>query len=228
MKKRVWFVISFICLVFLIINMDKPKASNSEEFLTKIVNEVEGDIQECGVKASFISYDDEKETVEGILKNLKFEEPYHTNIKENEKIYSIEIIGNNISGYVQSTKYENYKVIVVDLVKVTENDELYQLEEIIKNAIGNESASYFKYIKARLHTNDLMDKNNKIMALLKRNNAQNIESIKIDNGYSTIAYTKKFDHITVGRKFVDLNYALCSYRSGNYLIIGTPEILVSY
>ncbi|WP_315116584.1 YwmB family TATA-box binding protein [uncultured Clostridium sp.] len=228
MKKRVWFVISFLCLVFLIINMDKPKAKNSEEFLTKIVNEVEGNIQECGVKASFISYDDGKETVEAILKNLKFEKSYCTNINENEKIYSVEIIGDSISGHVQSTNYENYKIIVVDLVKVTEKDESYQLEETIKNAIGSKSASYFKYIKARLHTNDLMDKNNKIMALLKRNNAQNIESIKIHNGYSTIAYTKQFDHITIGGKFVDLNYALCSYYSGNYLIIGTPEILVSY
>lgn len=221
-------IISVICLVFLILNVDKPKATGSGLLLQDIVQEAKGDIQECGVKTNFITYEDDKKQIHDILKKLKIDKYDYTNVRENKKIYGVEFNSGNIKGYIQSTNYEKYNVITIDFIKETSNYDLDDMEIEISEAIDNRGTSYFKYIKAKIYEDNLKDVNRKIKALLKREDAENINSIKIDNGYSTIAYSKKFNPITIGGKLIDLNYALCNYYSGNYIIIGTPEILTSY
>jgi hypothetical protein len=60
------------------------------------------------------------------------------------------------------------------------------------------------------------------------NNASNIGTVEIDNGYSTVAYTRKYPVMKNDGKWIDFNYAVCSYSSGNYVIIGTPVIITTY
>lgn len=227
-NKGFMLIISGLCLVFLILSGDKPKATTSGFLLNDIIQEVKGDIQECGVKTNFITYEDSKNQIYNILEKLKVDKSNYTDIRENEKIYGVEFSSGNIKGYIQSTRYEKYTVITIDIIKETDSYDLDNIEREISNAIDNKGTSYFKYIKAKINEDNLKYINHKIKTFLKREDAENISSIKIDNGYSTIAYSKKFSPITVGGKLIDLNYALCSYYSGNYIIIGTPEILTSY
>jgi len=55
-----------------------------------------------------------------------------------------------------------------------------------------------------------------------------IETVSINNGLSTVAYTKEYDEKVTNNKLIDFNYAVCNYSSGRYIIIGTPEIITTY
>jgi hypothetical protein len=42
------------------------------------------------------------------------------------------------------------------------------------------------------------------------------------------ALTGNYEKIKNGDSWIDFNSAVCSYESGNYLIIGTPIIIKAY
>jgi Tfp pilus assembly protein FimT len=101
-----------------------------------------------------------------------------------------------------------------------------RLEKIISDYKVN--AKYFQYLKAKLPNNNIKYDNNKVLELLKGYDSTNINTVKLENGYSTTAYTKMYNSMESNGQLIDLNYALSKYSSGSYIIIGTPEINVTY
>jgi hypothetical protein len=90
-------------------------------------------------------------------------------------------------------------------------------------------------LKARIGENsadesieDIYEVNEKIIKLLESHSTKNIETVNINNGLSTVAYTKNYDAMVNNNKLIDFNYAVCNYSSGSYIIIGTPEIIITY
>ena len=86
----------------------------------------------------------------------------------------------------------------------------------------------FKFIKAEVPCTDIHEVNNKVIQLLKKHNSVNINTIDINNGCSTVAYTGTSEYMLDQGKKMDLNYAICKYSSGNYVVIGTPIIVTPY
>ena len=104
------------------------------------------------------------------------------------------------------------------------------MEKKVRLAIKdkNVKVKFFKYVKAKLEEHDLTNINEKLLKEIKSEGACNVDTIPISNGYSTVANTNKFDPEISDGKLIDLNYVLCNYSSGNYILIGTPEIIASY
>ena len=111
------------------------------------------------------------------------------------------------------------------------------LKKDLSNSIGNrgKNIKYFQYLKAKIlvsstdsGVSDIYNINKTIINMLKTHGTENIETVSINNGLSTIAYTKKYENKVNNNKLIDLNYAVCNYSSGRYIIIGTPEIITTY
>jgi hypothetical protein len=150
-------------------------------------------------------------------------------IKE-EKFYSVEFNNNGLKGYIENTSYDNHNVVTLNIVQYDSRNGLQELKNMIINAVGKaeDEVRYFEYLKARINCNDKEKVNSEIAEVLKTNNASNIDTVEIDNGYSTVAYTRKYPVMKNDGKWIDFNYAVCSYSSGNYVIIGTPVIITTY
>jgi hypothetical protein len=127
-------------------------------------------------------------------------------------------------------QYENHNVVTVNIIKHDNSNSLEDLRNKLEKYIGNKYSNvrYFQYLKCKMQSGDVYSTNKQILKLLKDHRASNINTIDLENGYSTTAYTKQYDSIQSNGKLIDFNYAVCKYSSGNYIIIGTPEILVTY
>ena len=152
------------------------------------------------------------------------------NVVKEDRFYSVEFSNNELKGYIESTSYDNHNVVTLNVVQYDNGYRLSELKNRINIAVGKDEkeVKYFDYLKAQINKGDKEKVNSDIAKLLKNNNASNIDTIKIDNGYSTVAYTKKYPVMKNNGKWMDLNYAVCSYFSGDYVIIGTPVIITTY
>jgi hypothetical protein len=204
-------------------------ASKKPDFFREIVSLTEGKVVEYGVKANFqISEDGENYCLE-LFKKLNIENA-DINVVKGEKFYSVEFNNNEFKGYIESTSYDNHNVVTLNIVQYDNEYRLVELKNRVSIAVGKDEkeVKYFDYLKAQINKDSTEKVNRDIAELLKNNNASNIDTIKIDNGYSTVAYTKKYPVMKNNGKLMDLNYAVCSYSSGDYVIIGTPVIITTY
>jgi hypothetical protein len=204
-------------------------ATKKPDFFREIVSLTEGKVVEYGVKANFqISEDGEDYCLE-LFKKLNIENA-DINVVKGEKFYSVEFNNNEFKGYIESTSYDNHNVVTLNIVQYDNEYRLLELKNRVSIAVGKDEkeVKYFDYLKAQVSKDSTEKVNRDIAELLKNNNASNIDTIKIDNGYSTVAYTKKYPVMKNNGKLMDLNYAVCSYSSGDYVIIGTPVIITTY
>lgn len=207
---------------------DNSKTIENEDVFNCILKDINGTVVEYGLTTNFHNGEDGEKVCKEILKKLRISQDHYSNTIKNEKIYCIEFKDSNLDGYVQSTKYDDYNVVTINVKEKNKINELNKLEKEFTEIINDKDIKFFKYVKAQIGEEDLQKTNKRIITLLKNGRGENIETIKLDKGYSTTAYVKKYSPINVNGKPIDFNYALCSYQSGNYIIMGTPEILISY
>jgi hypothetical protein len=225
---------AFILLIFMMVslgdfNSNLYLASKKPDFFREIVSLTEGKVVEYGVKANFqISENGEDYCLE-LLKKLNIENA-DINVVKGDKFYSVEFNNNESKGYIESTSYDNHNVVTLNVVQYDNEYRLLELKNRVSIAVGKDEkeVKYFDYLKAQVNKDSTEKVNRDIAEFLKNNNASNIDTIKIDNGYSTVAYTKKYPVMKNNGKLMDLNYAVCSYSSGDYVIIGTPVIITTY
>ena len=229
MRRKNLFILGIIFLLgILFLGIDRSKATVNDNIFDCILKDTNGEIVEYGLITNFQHYWEGEKVCKKILKNLNINQNDYRDTIKNEKIYCIEFDDNNLEGYIQNTRYDNDNIITINIKGKNKANELDKLEEELTGALKDENVRFFKYVKARIDEKDLQKTNKDIITLLKDFRGENIETIKIDHGYSTIAYIKKYNPININGKPIDFNYALCSYNSGNYIIMGTPEILISY
>lgn len=229
MRNRIFTITLTLVMLFWGFNINLSFAKKDINFFDEIVKAVKGSIEEYGIKAVVFTEEDGETFSNKILKSLNMEKA-ETDIIRNDKIYCIEFKSNNVYGYIESMKYDNYNGVTVNVVNTDDINNADGLKELIEKAIGKnqKEVKYYQYLKAKVLSSDMYKTNEDIEALLKYYGAHNIETVEIENGYSTVAYTGKYPAIRSGGKLIDLNYAVCSYTSGNYVIVGTPIITASY
>lgn len=216
----------FFGVIFL--NSYYPKAKKCTNLFSDIISCSNGNVVEYGLRTSFQTKDDGEETCLSLLKKL--DNNYDFQVSKYNNTYSVEFKDDVTNGYIESASEGKYNTITINIVKKQNANNLPQLknnvEEILKNRNANHK--YFEYVKAKIADSDLSAVNNRVIGLLKDDNAENIKTVSIDNGYSTTAYTKQFENKLVEDGYSDLNYAVCRYASGNYIVIGTPIIMETY
>ena len=99
---------------------------------------------------------------------------------------------------------------------------LRELEQFIQVYTKNKEveAKYYKYMKGKLRNKKIDESLEKINSTLKKQGFDSIESLEIENGYTSIAV---FNDDLLKDK-MKINYSLCSYETCTYIFIGTPII----
>lgn len=228
MKNKI-IILIFLCIISLINFKNLSFAKKNNEILNKMIDSVHGNTVEYGIRANFeINENGEKYCLD-LLKELNLLSN-NINITRDEKFYSVEFNKAEENGYIEYSSYDNHNIVTLNIVKSDNINRLDELKAHIEMVISKEgnNVKYYQYLKAKILENENEKLNDKIINILKAENAINISSVNLKNGISTVAYTKQFNSIKSNGKLMDLNFALCSYSSGNYLIIGTPIIIEAY
>ncbi|MCM8709740.1 YwmB family TATA-box binding protein [Clostridium sp. SYSU_GA19001] len=224
------FILSIILIMGLgYFNTTFSFAKKNVDLFDEIIKITEATPIEYGVRTCIETKKDSETYSLEILRKLNIELS-STNIIKDNNIYCVEFNNSELNGYVESISYKNYNVVTINIVKKDSKNGLSQLKALFEKALEEEDKEikYFQYLKAAIPSNNISRTNEEIAELLKRENALNIDTIELENGYSTVAYTKRYPIMKNNGKYMDFNYAVCSYSSGNYIIIGTPIIITTY
>ena len=239
MKKR---SIALLCIILgLIILQINVRLSNAREegnLFDEILSQAKSETVEYGLKTCFKTEEEPKEVCNYLISTLGFNsEEIKLNSSENENFYCIEFSGKDVQGYIESQEYKNENIVKINISKLGNENGLVLLKDKVRDAIGYKGTDikYFQYLKAKIENADqnpimvnISIINQSIIKVLKSHGSRNIDTVSINNGLSTVAYTQKYDEIIINNKLIDFNYAVCNYSSGMYIIIGTPEIITSY
>ncbi len=148
----------------------------------------------------------------------------------NDKVYCREFEKNNIYGYIESIEDSNGSKISIFMRELNPKENVNDIETKLRKTIGKKAIdiNIYKYLKAKSSIKSTKLVQNKIIGYLKGIGTENISTVNINEGYSTMAYTKNFASISDDGKYEDFNYAVLNEFDQNYIILGTPVIDISY
>lgn len=228
-KKNSIFLIIFFIIGSILLISDFSLASKGWDPFNDILQMTNSKTVEYGITATFITDKNGEKVCNDILKKMNFIDVKNKSVLKNEKKYCIEFGKNNTNGYIETMKYENHNVITISLVEKNSNNLLSDMKRDLEKCIDDRSVTvkYYQYLKSEVY-DDVDTTNDKILKVLKNHGASNITTVALKNGYSSTLYTGLYDAMQSNGKLMDFNYAVCKYNSGNYIIMGTPEILMTY
>ncbi|ADL52737.1 YwmB family TATA-box binding protein [Clostridium cellulovorans] len=176
--------------------------------------------KECGVKATF----EITTTFDKFLESF-IEKDFIINSKSDTEI---KFSNEDINGLLNVDRDR----ITIEVITEKKSISSRYMKELLQRKIGLKGINMkvYEYYKFKLQDENLELLKNKLIEELQRKKAKNIEAEILDGGnvYSVIADTGSFEKLTIGNKNIDINIAIAMYKSGNYIIIGTPIIPVSY
>lgn len=238
--KNSFLLIALVLIILTNINDKVFCASDKWDPFSSVLNETHGKVVLCEVKVSFdIANNKGQDICLELLKQLEITKGAgsSTNIMKDEFKYCIEFQKDGMSGFIESSTYNNHNIITMDIEQKCQDNQLENIKNIIDSAINKiqksgsmkyDNKQVFEFIKAEVPSLDIYEQNDNVIRLLKNHNSLNVNSIKINNGISTVANTGREEYmLNQGRK-MDFNYAICKYSSGNYLVMGTPIIIKPY
>jgi len=237
-RKSIALLCIVLSLIILQINIGVTSAQWEVNLFDEIILQTKSEAVEYGIATYFKTLEEPKEVCNYLINTLELNgKEIKLNYFENERSYGVEFSGENIEGYIQAIRYDSEDIIKINISKTGNKNGLVPLKNKISNAIGyrGKDIKYFQYLKAKIQENNsnesiesIYTTNQRIIEILKNNGSENIETVSISNGLSTVAYTKKYQEKVNNNKLMDFNYAICNYSSGRYIIIGTPEIITTY
>ncbi|MBU3200054.1 YwmB family TATA-box binding protein [Clostridium estertheticum] len=237
-KKGITLLCIVLSMAIMQINIRLTSAHENLNLFDEILIQTKSKTVEYGLKTCFETQEDSKEICNYLISaiDLDYKKVILTRT-ENKDSYNVDFSSGNARGYVEALKYKNKSLITINISTVSNENGLVSLKNKISASIGcrGKNVKYFQYLKAKVEktsknggTNNINVINQKIIKILKSYGTENIDTVSLNNGLSTMAYTRKFDENVINNKLFDFNYAVCSYSSGNYIIIGTPEIITTY
>lgn len=228
MKKKIAMVLItiFMFYTFLDYFSEDANAQVSYENLTQILfNNLDCKDIEYSLKAEFECNSKTK----NIFSDIKSIAPdisiFAQDSEENSKC--MELKSMQLNGYIDTYHNGNDNYIVVN---ITEKSSYLMLNDIlIRLKKMNKNINIYKNAKAEICLDkDLKTINNKEQQILKNCGITDMNTIRINKGYSSTAFIKSDNYIINNGHKIDLNISVCNYSSKNCIIIGTPDIFVSY
>lgn len=229
--KRIYIILLLFCFSFIACSGGSEEShKKSGDIFAAILNETNSEIVEYGLKTVFKAENNGEKECADIINKLDIGEEKQFSVYRDEKSYSINFTSKDISGYIESINVENTNRITVEIVEHKSIYDMEALQQQLNRALGckKEELEFFQYVKSRIRETDVKAANDFIIKLLKKEGATNIVTTDLGSSVSTIADTGKYKKIKNGKSYMDFNSAVCSYESGNYLIIGTPIIMTTY
>ncbi|QGU94144.1 hypothetical protein GOM49_02430 [Clostridium bovifaecis] len=230
MEKKKKILILFLTLVAMILNYKISYAYKNVNLLQEMVKTAEGEIVESGVRTRFKSSRNGQELTEYFMDKVNYKDTKVKSYKNKENYY-INFEEKGTKGFITIASSKGENIVTIDIVQKCSSNELDEIKskiELITAPVSHKDKEYYEYLKVRLPNKDLASINQELISVLKINGAVNTSSIELNNGFSTCAYTYRYKPRNNNGKQMDLNFALSSYTSGKYLVIGTPEIVITY
>ncbi|MBW9152486.1 YwmB family TATA-box binding protein [Clostridium estertheticum] len=237
-KKGITLLCIVLSMAIMQINIRFTSAHENLNLFDEILIQTKSKTVEYGLKTCFETQEDSKEICNYLISALDLDNKKAILTRnENKDYYNVDFSSENANGYVEALKYKNKNLITINICNVSNENGLASLKNKVSASIGcrGKNIKYFQYLKAKVEetsenggANNTNVINRKIIKILKSYGTENIETVSLNNGLSTMAYTRKFDEKVINNKLIDFNYAVCSYSSGKYIIIGTPEIITTY
>lgn len=227
-----WCVLSlllFLCMM-MCFNTKFYAESNNENLFDDIISKTQGKVVEYGVTTSFMATGNGTINCNNILNDMGFKENSKIAESKSNNIYRIEFQKEKISGYVESVKEDDKSIIKISIIANESKNNIYELKNKVNESVRNHSgnAELFEYLKVKLPDSDIEHTNRTIVSLLESRGTIDIDTVRLQNGFSTICNTGKFKPTMINGKLIDFNFSVSNYTSGNYIIMGTPEILETY
>ena len=226
-RRTIYTIIMLICALSL--KGDNLHVFKNINYFSKIINTSNSKILENGLKVEYSTNNIGENECRDIYKKIIMDKTSQVKIAKSNQEFYIDFINGNRSGYIGSIKQGDKNRIVINIIEENNINDLERLKEEVEEAVNSDKQMfYYQYLKAKLNNDNLNNLNIKLMNKLKSNGATNVESLSINNGFYTVANTNIYNAKIDNGKLIDINYALCNYTSGNYIIIGTPEITTSF
>jgi hypothetical protein len=201
-RKSIALLCIVVSLIILQINIVVSSAQGEVNLFDEIILQTNSKTVEYGLTTSFKTIEEPKEICNYLINALELNnKEVKLNCFENESSVCIEFSGENFKGYIEATKYYDEDIIKIDISKTGNENGLVPLKNKISDAIGyrGKDIKYFQYLKAKIQENNsnegmesIYATNQRIIEILKSNGSKNIETVNINNGLSTVAYTKKY------------------------------------
>lgn len=212
----------FIFIIFaLLVSNNKVTFANKYDVYEEILSLSSASVIESGIKVRFTTLEENMDIVYKIKNKLETIDKSMNISIDKERKY-IEFNGEILYGFIDYSSKED--AITVQIIEKSKDISIESLKAMVMNIINNkiQNMESFECIKASLPNDvNLQNLNIDIEKKLSTNDCKNIDSIELNNGYSSLI------NLNTEREN-QINYALCSYTSGKYLIIGTPEIIIPY
>src|SRR3712207_204008 len=178
--------------ISILLNYKISYAYKNINFFDEIIETTRSNVEEYGVETHFTTRINGQELISyfnrGIINNYNG----HTSIFKNKENCDIKFsYGNSTKGLIS---IENLNSNPLVKITITEKEKCNNLEQInkwvknIENKISEEENINYQYLKAKLPKCNLKKVNEDLIALLKSKGAKNIDSIEINNGFTTCAY----------------------------------------
>ncbi|MFL0250480.1 hypothetical protein ACJDT4_08610 [Clostridium neuense] len=224
-NKKFFVVILFILALITNTYVVKISAETNEDYLNNALKRTNSTIEEIGVDTKYNTNTNGKKECKTWLEVMKFNNKRIT--IDDGKNYCVEFNNKQLSGYIESIKKASNYDILIHVKLLTDKNIINELKRKVIKPINYKSVSYI-YIKAKSKIKNINIINNNIKSYFIKKRAKNLKTTRMNKILSTTLYTGKYDYIFDDNKKVDLNYAVCKYNDGNYVIIGTPILNINY
>ncbi|GAA0121294.1 YwmB family TATA-box binding protein [Clostridium faecium] len=227
-KKKIFFLI--MTIVIINFNIFLFQAKEKEDVFKKVLSSTDSNIVEISITTTFKARENYDYYYDNLLRLLR---EYTTSI-EKELIYDNsnyrEFKFDKVYGYIEKIIYKGETLMTINLVEKTNENKLEDLKGVLDRLLleYDSDAKYFQQIKAVLGEKNLQQINYSITDTLISMGIKGLNTVKLNNGYSSLCNTKTYTAKKINGQLIDFQFAVVRYSSGNYLIMGTPEITLAF
>lgn len=231
----------YLKLITLIIIMINVIPYNNNEYIGRVYDDLDDRIKmticEYRIQGSYnisnTAKSDVKEQVEAIKDNILVYLGQVSVSDDGEYNYKLSFPDIDYKGGIEIAPYKDtIRIITYVDLRGEELDLslIKRLKDDFTKALNGVSTNveYSLSLKSKILDDTMEETEEKVIKQLDEYRAENTKVGKINNGYSIISNTGMNRSYRVCGEDIDFNCAIVRYSSGCYLILGTPEIVITY
>lgn len=228
------FIILIIFMVTIISsNCGISYGFNNVEMFKQLQEIDELSIEEFAVQGSFYVNDQEKDITSSIINNVEKEIGKVTLDEKEVNHFKVEFEEGSCDGWIKIFPYKDKNNVILNIFKKGEAlnyNYVEKLKDKLEKVLSsiNGRVEYSLCVRSKILSNTMEEVKEEVLNKIILNNGKNTEVIPINNGYSIIANLNSKNKKNILGKDIDFNCAIVKYSSGCYLIMGTPEITLTY
>ncbi len=206
--------------IFNMSNFSKDKLVTEDDIFYSLIEVSQGEILQTSVKVIYYV----EESLEMEIKRIEeYFQGYKISFsKDVNNISILNIIKDETSIEIKGIDLKDKLQITIKATVYGDEKKLRELEQLLQEYTKNKEveAKYYKYMKGKLRNKKIDNVLQSINNTLVQEGFGSIETLEIDNGYTSVAALNSY----LLRDEININYSLCSYETSTYIFIGTPII----